>query len=148
MISVESEESEEVVIVEEPEIEELSEAAAVEPPPMHKTPAPRASSGGGLSKKAGELHQRLQSRGIDLKKSLIAGVNPLENKKPAYLSIVIERLLAEKQVTRQWIVNTFIQDLRWSEATAQSHVSIGMSVLTYFECVVVTDGVLHLVESE
>lgn len=139
MSTVESEENEVVVIDESDETSDVSGTETIVTPKVKVAAPPRTVPG--LSKKAGELLEKLEKRGIDLQKEMFAGRNPLDNKKPAFLHLIIDMLLVNKRLPRNAIVNSFKERLGWNDASAQSHASICQSLLTHLNIVKVEGGV-------
>lgn len=91
-----------------------------------KTDKPKTVATGSI--KVQELMQRLQHRGIDLRRAVSMRANPFSTSAPAYMRVTLDHLFSGG-FTRPELKSSLIASQGWTEGTANAHVSIAVGVL-------------------
>jgi hypothetical protein len=90
-------------------------------------------------RKSVDLVERLNKRGVDLKRATEMRVNPFEITTPVFMRIVMDSLL-KGGFDRSSLKNNLMKILGWSEGTAASHVGISISTLLATGAAIETGG--------
>ena len=90
-----------------------------------------------MTKKARDLHDTLQRKGIDLSKCLLTRSNPVT--KPAYLQLAVNELIEYGGYDKRGLKQAYQINYDWTPGTASSHVGIVTSLFAGLDLVEV-DG--------